>query len=1286
VTLDVAGNGMNYVLTFGGHPLATDGLDGSYDVPSPPLPPNPVYSAHFSIAHAIFNRLTKDVRGWVAPYQTAKVWTLKVVNADGITSHISWDPATLPAIGDFILNASIHMRTQGSADFTGNQTLTLEYRASAPVTYSVTLRTDPGGAGTVAKSPDKTAYSYGETVSLSASSASGYAFERWSGSASGMANPVQLVMDQDKDVTANFGHTLTVQSGPANGGTTVKNPDKSVYAYNESIILNAYPSAGFVFMNWSGSASGTNPQMNLTMSQNHSITAGFGHTLTISIRDGYGNITQYGSVVRNPMKSVYAHNELIMLSAVASTGWTFVRWEGDGAGTQPELDVTVGKNKSIIAVFEEINQPVTVELLSAPSGRTILVDGVPYATPMGFLWAKNSSHTIGADAYQVLPEGHTRYRFTRWSDGKEQTHAINTSQSSSFTAFFDLEYELKLISDYGSPIGGGWYTGNSQVTIRIVREIKIGITEKQIFVQWTGNGNGSYTGKDTSQTILINNPVNETVVWQTTYFLATGCNPAEGGGVTPQAPGGWVDKGANVSIEASAKTDLNYTFGGWTGDLSGTANPAWFSMDKPKQITANFIRQGDFVVTTKPSGLKFRVDGVEYTSLSSFRWTEGSAHLIEADSGQSGAEDVRYNFLRWNDGGLLSHAVIAGSSGAAYTAEHVTQYYLSTYEHPSTGGKITPALPGIWVNSGESVSVSAVANSQAGYMFAGWSGSMDGNANPGSVVLTGPKRITANFIKRGGVVISTVPNGLLFQADGTTYTAPQAFSWEPGIFHTLSIPSPQTSGEKIRYTFDSWSDGGAAFHSIRVADETADYTGFFKTQYFLTTSAVPVQGGTVLPLEPGQWFDRGEKATLRAVAFHDLGYFFNGWNGDFTENQNPGLVIMDGPKSVSAFFQMANHFVVTESEPSEGGIVRRNPEKSIFAAGEALQLQAYPNSGFQFEKWIGDFSSTANPSAVSVNGHMKITAKFSQANIKELVRIPDIHMLEDQSWTFDKTDMKSFLLTSNISLDQCCFRLCALPENISWNWDDKAKKMTVIPFPNWNGTDQIRIEMFNSEGVVSRDTIRVTVLPLDDPPAPFSLVYPVDSTQFILPTQMVQFCWFRSQNWDEKNGDKIKYKVYIGKPNRLYPVVTSIPDTVLNLVSLANLNLSPGTYAWVVEAADLQGYSIWSNTGYFTIGSPSDVKKEIVSDIRLSCNYPNPFNTQTRFQYYLPHQMHVRISVYDALGVRIRMLCDQIETEGRHQAVWDGEDESAMVASNGIYVVYFQMDSNVFFRKAVLLK
>jgi uncharacterized repeat protein (TIGR02543 family) len=73
-------------------------------------------------------------------------------------------------------------------------------------TYTMTL--DTIGTGTVAKSPDKVSYNYGDTVIISATAGSGYHFVFWTDSLTSSRNPDTVIMNSNKVITAHFPQNL----------------------------------------------------------------------------------------------------------------------------------------------------------------------------------------------------------------------------------------------------------------------------------------------------------------------------------------------------------------------------------------------------------------------------------------------------------------------------------------------------------------------------------------------------------------------------------------------------------------------------------------------------------------------------------------------------------------------------------------------------------------------------------------------------------------------------------------------------------------------------------------------------------------------------------------------------------------------------------------------------------------------------------------------------------------------------------------------------------------------
>lgn len=103
--------------------------------------------------------------------------------------------------------------------------------------HALSVVVDPVGVGSVAKAPDAPSYAHGSSVQLTASAISGYHFVRWSGDATGSANPLSVIMDADKSIIAHFAaNTVSgsivisqVYGGGGNNGSTYTNDFVELY-------------------------------------------------------------------------------------------------------------------------------------------------------------------------------------------------------------------------------------------------------------------------------------------------------------------------------------------------------------------------------------------------------------------------------------------------------------------------------------------------------------------------------------------------------------------------------------------------------------------------------------------------------------------------------------------------------------------------------------------------------------------------------------------------------------------------------------------------------------------------------------------------------------------------------------------------------------------------------------------------------------------------------------------------------------------------------------------------
>ncbi|UJS17063.1 MAG: Ig-like domain-containing protein [Candidatus Jettenia sp.] len=268
--------------------------------------------------------------------------------------------------------------------------------------------------------------------------------------------------------------------------------------------------------------------------QTHSITVPSSDTTytasftTQYLLDTSVNSSGSGSIELNPSGPWYNAGVSVQLTARPKDNYTFKNWSGDLSGSNNPTTLNMNGPKSVTANFGGGSVQITVT--TNPIVQYITVDGTSYAPPHTFSWTPGSQHTIGTPTPQPSQDQKTRYNYSSWSDGGEQTHQITVPSSDT-----------------------------------------------------------TYTASFTPQ-----------------YLLDTSVNPSGSGTIELNPLGPWYNAGAQVQLTAAPKD--NYTFKNWSGDLSGSNNPATLSMDRPKSITANFDDE------EIPNGSTSINEGAEYTN------------------------------------------------------------------------------------------------------------------------------------------------------------------------------------------------------------------------------------------------------------------------------------------------------------------------------------------------------------------------------------------------------------------------------------------------------------------------------------------------------------------------------------------------------------------------------------------------------------------------------------------------------------------------------------------------
>ena len=78
--------------------------------------------------------------------------------------------------------------------------------------------------------------------------------------------------------------------------------------------------------------------------------------------------------------------------------------------------------------------------------------------------------------------------------------------------------------------------------------------------------------------------------------------------------------------------------------------------------------------------------------------------------------------------------------------------------------------------------------------------------------------------------------------------------------------------------------------------------------------------------------------------------------------------------------------------------------------------------------------------------------------------------------------------------------------------------------------------------------------------------------------------------------------------------------------------------------------------------------------------FPNPFNPSTVFNYGIPSDGRVNISVHDVNGRIVDVLTDGIKKSGNHSIEWNGNNQPT-----GLYLIKVKMEIKVSYYYEIIL-
>ena len=188
-------------------------------------------------------------------------------------------------------------------------------------------------------------------------------------------------------------------------------------------------------------------------------------------------------------------------------------------------------------------------------------------------------------------------------------------------------------------------------------------------------------------------------------------------------------------VTLTAQPAAGYTFANWSGDLTGTTNPATVTMNANKTVTANFtpVPPNTYTLTGNAT------NGTITKNPNQASYTSGTVVTLTAQPAAG------YTFANWSGDltGTTNPATVTLNANKTITANFVPVPATYTLTVNATNGTVTKSPNQASYASGTTVTLTATP--AAGYTFANWSGDLTGTTNPAIITMNSNKTVTANF-------------------------------------------------------------------------------------------------------------------------------------------------------------------------------------------------------------------------------------------------------------------------------------------------------------------------------------------------------------------------------------------------------------------------------------------------------------------------------------------------------------------------------------------------------------
>jgi hypothetical protein len=622
-------------------------------------------------------------------------------------------------------------------------------------------------------------YTFGTTVTLTATAGTNSEFQGWTGGGCSGTGTCVVTIAAATNVSAKFAlqqYSFTVNRVGAGTGTVTSSPAGidcgsdcfDLYEHGTVVTLTATPSANSNFTGWTGGACSGTGTCVVTVTAATTVNATFAiktFALDVTLAGNGG-----GAVTSSPVgiscgadcTETYSFGTIVTLTAASNSNSNFAGWSGAGCSGTGTCVITMNAAAAVTATFAL--KTFTLDVAKAGTGQ-----GTITSAPTGIDCGADCTEPFNVGTVVTLTAtpaaGST---FDGWSGAGctgTGTCVVTISAAATVTATFTRVVRTLTISKPGNGFGtvtsvpaGINCGGNCSADFQLGTQVTL-TAASNVGSNFTGWSGGGCTGTGTCVvTIDAAKTVTASFVLQQFQLTVTKTGTGAAKGTVVSTPAGincgvdcdeMFNFGNAVALTASATPGT--TFIGWTGEGCSGTGTCVVTISKAVNVSAQFTIQrfvlsatkssnGSGSITSQPAGINCGTDCFESYDI-------GTVVTLTATA------DVGSNFVGWTGACTGTGAcVVTVSQTAAVNAVFTLQVYtLDVVKTGNGNGSVSSSPGGIACgpdcaesyNYGTTVTLSATANPNSN--FAGWSGA--GCSGTGSCVvpITQSAIVTANF-------------------------------------------------------------------------------------------------------------------------------------------------------------------------------------------------------------------------------------------------------------------------------------------------------------------------------------------------------------------------------------------------------------------------------------------------------------------------------------------------------------------------------------------------------------